>query len=205
VSNRRRSLAGRAFVAVVVIVCLAGWSAYARDVSGGLFLNPSESERELLRFVETLPKDTLLAGTPRALDNVPLFAKRQILFSHEQPGGGTDLIRRALNAYYAKDEQEVLDFCQAYGVDYLVIDLEAYSEGYMAKRGVFWEPYNRELLSRIADRKAFTLAHIPNEVKIFRSDSFFVIPCDALAAQDYPGSVGMDHPNIYATFTRFML
>jgi hypothetical protein len=86
-----RTYGGRLFIGVVAAFCLSGWAAYAPLLTEVSYLNPPQPERELLRFLETLPKDALIAGTPCALNSVTLFAKREILFSCEQPSHGVIL------------------------------------------------------------------------------------------------------------------
>lgn len=182
-SRLSQTPAGRVLICTTVVACLVGWAAYAPVVSKVDFLDPPPAERELLRFLETLPKDVLLAGTPRALDNVPLFAKRQVLFNYDLVSQDANLMREALNAYYTDDAQVVIDFCQAHGVDYLVVDLQVYSEEYLATEKVFFEPYHQELLPQLIDRNTFVLAQVPDESKVFQSESFFVVPCGSSLAR----------------------
>jgi hypothetical protein len=174
--------AGRLLIGTMLVACLVGWAAYAPVVSSVDVLDPPSAERELLRFLETLPKDVLLAGTPCALDNVPLFAKRQVLFNCDLVSQDTNLVRQALNAYYADDPQLVIDFCQTYGVDYLVVDLQAYSDEYLATGRVFFEPYNQELLPQLISRDMFVLNQVPDGSKVFQSENLFVVPCDSSLA-----------------------
>lgn len=183
-SGSGRSLVGRALIASVGVLALVGWLAYARAVSTISLLNPSAAERDTLAFVETLPEDSLIAGTPCALDNVPLFSGRQILFSCEKISRDSELTLVALNAYYSNDVQEVVDFCDRYGVDYLVIELTAYSKARIAAGEVFFEPYNELLLADIADQDSFVLSEVAEEVSVFGSGSYRVIPCGALTTVD---------------------
>jgi hypothetical protein len=178
-STLSQTPAGRVLTGTAVVACLVGWVAYAPVVSNVDVLDPPPAERELLRFLETLPKDVLLAGTPCALDNVPLFAKRQVLFNCDLVSQDANLIREAFNAYYTNDAQVVIDFCQAHGVDYLVVDWQVYSEEYLATEKIFFEPYHQELLPQLVDRDTFVLAQVPDESKVFQSESFFVVPCDS--------------------------
>jgi hypothetical protein len=182
-SRLSQTPAGRALIGTTVVACLVGWAAYAPVVSKVDFLDPPPAERELLRFLETLPKDVLLAGTPCALDNVPLFAKRQVLFNRDLVSQDANLIREALNAYYTDDTQVVIDFCQVYGVDYLVVDLQVYYEEYLATEKIFFEPYHHELLPQLVDRDTFVLARVPDDSKVFQSGNLFVVPCDSSLAK----------------------
>jgi hypothetical protein len=179
-----RTIAGRALLGAIAVACAIGWAIYARTVSQASLLRASGSERDLLRFLETLPKDVLLAGTPCALDNVPLFAKRQILFSCEQISAKAKIVVQALDAYYAEDERAVADFCREHGINYLVVDLDAYSQEYLAEERIFFEPYNQELLPLIAGRRTFALAGVAEDVRIFQSGDRFVVACDDLASRD---------------------
>jgi hypothetical protein len=154
------------------------WMAYALPISEQTYLNPSQSERRLLKFLGALPADVTLAGTPCVLDNVPLFAKRQVLFSCEQPSDDTELTSRALATYYADDEQIIRDFCQSYEIDYLVIDLDTYSDEYLSAGHLFFEPYNQELLPVVKSRESFVLQQVPDDAMVFREENLYVVPCN---------------------------
>lgn len=157
-------------------VILLGWMVYAPLVSEASFLNPDPPHRALYQFLATLPKDTLIGGTPCAIGSVPLFSRRQILFSCED-FAPAPVIRQALAAYYTDQEKEVAEFCQAQEVAYLVVDTRFYSEAYLAAGMLFFEPYNSELLPRLLDQKRFALAEAPEEARIFQADYLFVVPC----------------------------
>jgi hypothetical protein len=178
-SRLRLKRAGRILVGLSIVLPLIAWAAYASKISSGPCLDPSPSEREMLRFVETLPKDALLAGTPCALDNVPLFAKREILFSCEQMSADAELMHEALGAYYAPDGQTVAGFCDARGVDYLVIDRKTYSEEYIAAGKVFFDPFNQELTLRTAGQNTYAVLQVSEDRKLFQSGDLFVIACSA--------------------------
>jgi hypothetical protein len=183
ISRLSQTLEGRILIGTTVVACLVGWAAYAPVVSEVDFLDPPPAERELLRFLGTLPKDALLAGTPCVLDNVSLFAKRQVLFNCDLANQDANLMREALNAYYTDDPQVVIDFCQAHDVDYLVVDLRVYSEEYLATEKIFFEPYHQELLPQLVDRDTFVLAQVPDDGKVFQSGGFFVVPCNSSLAK----------------------
>jgi hypothetical protein len=182
-SNRRTASepstppAHRRFIKIAIILCLVTlWGMYGRWVHAMSTLNPSNDERALLEYLQTLSKDTLIAGTPCALDNVPLFAKRQVLFSCEQPSGDSDLVMEALGAYYAQDEDTVLTFCETHGIDYLVVDDQAYREESLD--WIFFEPYNEAMLSIIGDQCAFALGERQENAELFRAGRFRVLACD---------------------------
>ena len=176
-STFHQTRGGRYLIAVAAVIFLTGWLVYAPAISQASFLNPDPAERELMQFLETLPKDTLIAGTPCALGSVPLFAKRQVLFSCEK---FTDdaIMREALDAYYSPDKQVVNDFCLKYDIDTLVVDSRFYSKYFLDNGLIFFEPYNQELLPRVTNQTTFALAQVPDEAKLFQSEDLFVISCD---------------------------
>jgi hypothetical protein len=174
-SSTERILAGAALAA-----CLLGWAVYAPILTETSYLNPPPIERQMLKFLETLPKDALIAGTPCALDSIPLFAKRQVMFSCEAYGDDSKLIREALAAYYAADWSIVANFCRSHQVNYLVLDLKTYSKEYLTTERVFFEPYKQELLAHLAGRESFVLAQTPDDIKLFQAGSFFAVSCDKI-------------------------
>jgi len=178
VSTMQKAPGGRLFWRLIIAVLLVGWAIYAPIVSKVDFLDPPPEERVLLEFLKTLPKDVLLAGTPLALDNVPLFAKRQVLFNHDLGGADGNTIHEALTAYYSGDPQTVVDFCQKYNVDYLVIDTQTYTQDYLSTQNIYFEPYNQVIRSQIAAQDTFVLAHLPDASKSFTAGPFVVIKCD---------------------------
>jgi hypothetical protein len=162
---------------VLLVILVSLWGVYARVINHSL--DPSQERRDLLRFVETLPKDALLAGYPCALDEIPLFAKRQILFGCENYNTSEKLTRDALAAYYASEESIVSGFCARYDVDYLVVDRRTYSQEYLAEGWIYYEPYNTELLDQIGSQETFFLEQLPDAAKVFQSGEYYVVSCDA--------------------------
>jgi hypothetical protein len=179
--DRERSPIGYAALIAVCGVLLILWALTVRAIDGANQLKLADEERELLEFVATLPKDSLIAGTPCALDSVPAFAKRTILFSCEKLSRNPQVIRDALGAYYQDDPKKILAFCQQYGIDYLVIDVRTYSPAFLNADQLFFEPYNRELLFTIRGQNQFALGPVPSVTTMFQNSDFYVIACEDLA------------------------
>jgi putative Ca2+/H+ antiporter (TMEM165/GDT1 family) len=177
-SMRKGTFSGRIFVGIMGLVLLVGWTIYAPVLLKISSLNPSQSERDLYDFITTLPKDALIAGTPCTLDSVPLFSKRQILFSCERYGKDDPVVFKALETYYTDDHEVLIGFCNDYDIDYLVVDSETYSTEYFLQGRLFFEPHNQKLLTEIGDRTQFILGRVPDEKKLFQADNYFVVPCD---------------------------
>jgi hypothetical protein len=128
----------------------------------------------MLAFLQTLPKDAVIGGTPCAIDSVPLFASRSVLFSCEDPSADPAVITSGLKAYYADDGEKLEVFCATSEVDYLVFD-ERYYE--LARRWVFFEPYHSALSPYLEGQASFAVLEIPEEKVLFRSGPIFVVPC----------------------------
>jgi len=178
VSRVGHSFAGRILIGVTALALLLGWLIYAPVLQKISSLDPSETERSLYSFINTLPKDVLIAGTPCTLNSVPLFAKRQILFSCERYDKEDPIVLNALEAYYTDDREVLIDFCRTHNIDYLVVDSETYSTEYLQQGHLFYEPYNQRSLVDIGDRDQFVLAEVPDEDKVFQTENYFVMLCD---------------------------
>lgn len=172
-------LASRISWGVVITCLLLSWAVYARRVSAASFLNPPPEERELLETIATLPKDAMIGGTPCAIDNVPLFAGRQILFGCERVSDDAELTRSGLRAYYSSDPGELLGFCRTYGVDYLVIDERWYRDELLAMERLYYDPYNDELVEFVQAQPSFAVMQAPRDQALFTSGPLILVSCEA--------------------------
>lgn len=138
---------------------------------------PTEDEQALYSYLETLPKDALLAGDPCSLDGVPLYAKRSILFNCERYDRPDAMIRDALSAYYAADWDEIYAFCREYGVSHLVINAESYTNDVVQNREYFFEPYTSQVDEIIRSRPRYLLAQVSADKRLFDVGRFQVVSC----------------------------
>jgi len=99
---------------------------------------------ELVAYMQTLPKDTLIAGHPMDMDWVPTFAKRKVLVNEELTvpwqGKYYEEIRRRMEdlfeAYYATSPEKIRLLKEKYGVEYLVVNRMDYVRvNYVHSRG----------------------------------------------------------------------
>ncbi len=135
-------------------------------------MTPSESE--LVNFLQTTSKDSLIAGDPCSLDFVPMMAGRQILFSCEfLPSGRTEQQLDLLRAYYADSLSEVLGFCEEFGIDYFVVRPSSYD---ISDR-IFYEPYNSLLYTDVVSQMGYVLEDIPEGMRTFEHEDIVVMQC----------------------------
>jgi len=152
--------------------------------SSDTFYRPEPEVAELLQFVETLPKSAIISGYPCYLDDIPLYARRMVLFSCETESRDMGMMEASLDAYFSATEGDVLAFCRRYDVDYMVAGFETFTEEFINQDLILFEPLNSFLKEELSGRSSFALEEIREDEKIFQSDSYFVFPCtpDALTS-----------------------
>ena len=141
------------------------------------FFVAQDWERALFQYAETLPKDSLIAGSPCSLAELPIFGKRQILFSCYRPNRDPQIMLDGLRAYYEETATEILPICEKYGIDYLLVQPNDLTQKYIAQ-GHYNEPYDSILQQELAGQASFALLNVPDDLKIFSYDSFYMVACD---------------------------
>jgi len=103
---------------------------------------------DLYRFFSAQPKDIVIASLDREINNIPSFSQRSVLvggrgfvlpyhlgYYREISQRTIDLIR----AQYSADLNQVQQFIQTYGVDFWLLDEEAFRPKYLNNNPVFVE------------------------------------------------------------------
>ncbi|MBF0383595.1 MAG: hypothetical protein HQL69_21445 [Magnetococcales bacterium] len=97
--------------------------------NGGL-PNDRQFNKQIYKFVATLPKDVVIAGWPKgALEDLPLITQRQNFASHSHHhtfhlGFVLEMRRRTtalINAYFATSIEPIKNLKDSYGVTHLII------------------------------------------------------------------------------------
>jgi hypothetical protein len=166
------------WVGILFLILSPAYILFIKSFNDSFYF-PSTSEEALFAFVETLPEDSLIGGDPCALNNIPFYAKRAVLFSCERYKflDSPETVRAMLDAYYADTRQEVNQFCTNYDVNYLIVDESKFDPDFIAGEEYFYAPYDEWLAEKIKDRSQFALNNITNQEKLFQVDSRFVTPC----------------------------
>ncbi|MCP4373293.1 MAG: hypothetical protein GY797_35080 [Deltaproteobacteria bacterium] len=164
------------FIMPLVISCITIFTSaiYIRTM-GVQYTNPSNVERDVYQSVASLPKNTLLAGTPYLMEGIPLFSKRSVLFRELFPRS-SDPIVEYFDVQYAETPQPILEFCRRYKVNYLVLDLTVFTQNYLAKADFFYQPWNDQIVETVTGRSDFVL---PKIQPAYASGPLNVIKCDA--------------------------
>ncbi len=148
---------GRAAL-LVAAVCLGLWRL------SGLGLYDYRADAPVYAAVRALPKDALLAGNPKDLDNVLTFGRRDVLATFElahpwSRGYWADYLPRLAHqaaAYYAKDPATVLEFARAYGVTHMLVR-EADLTPAAVAAGPLFAPFDARIAALAATPGKFAL------------------------------------------------
>jgi hypothetical protein len=174
---------------LVLILLPYGWlqGNYISRVDPLLVVLDRE-DMEMLGYLKGLPKDVLIAGHPWDMDNVPLIAQRKVLANREMSipyySGYYRRVRKRiiemLEAYYAGEIKEVVDFSRRYGVQVFVVRKDRLSPNGL-ERPIYHEPFNSEIRARfksIATHR-FALADPPREWRCFENSKYIVLCLDS--------------------------
>ena len=176
--GRRLRGVGRFVIPLAMgIIAVSAGVFYIRTL-GIRTINPSDAERDIYKFVSSLPKDAVLVGDPVVMSGVPLFSQRSVLFRDLHPNVNPNapiFILEFFDAQYAESAGTVLDFCQRHKISYLVLDTTDFTPDYLAKGDFFYQPYNDRIVEMVAGRSDFVL---PRLRPVFASGPFVVIKCD---------------------------
>lgn len=175
VSHPRRAISPRLTRAAGGLFALL-LAAFYLEALGPIVYVPTEEQRALFSFVETLPTDALIAGNPCTLDDIPFYARRSVVFNCEL-FEGDQMILDSLRAYYATDAAAVWSFCRQYGINYFIVHRNTLTREAIAEQSYFFTPYTTELAPELNGRDRFYLATIPERERLFSAGPYFVVDC----------------------------
>ncbi|GEM_PF-790852 len=167
-------------VAVVVFLNL--------NVNKNVALIDMSANKNLYEYLNSLPKDTMIAAHPELADGIPTFARRKVFIKLElsvplfDPYWSTVKNRTLdfFDAYYSEEPDFIYRFCEKNGIDYLVVDKSHFTEEYLGKGNIYFEPFNAHVIDLTSGRSKFALENIPESEKLFTRDDVFVIKRDVL-------------------------
>ncbi|MCP4649217.1 MAG: hypothetical protein GY853_03930 [PVC group bacterium] len=142
-------------------------------------------DEKLYQYLETLPKDILVAGHPEQMDNILFFGKREVLSCLEfTPYYGKkywpfykERMFDSYNALYSQDYGDFREFCRKYKDRniYFVIDKFYLSDTYL-DGPIYYEPFASYIRSIAQDRNFF-LECISEDKILFDDNNVFVVHC----------------------------
>jgi hypothetical protein len=143
-------------------------------------------------FINTLPKDAVIASHPHLADGIPLFAKRTVFLNWELSVPLFDKYwnttkKRTYNffdAYYSDDPNKIFTFCKQNNIDYLLVDRRHFSKDYINSGNIYFEPFQTKIFTDIKDQENFALMHVKAEEALFKFNNQFIIHRDNLKNND---------------------
>jgi hypothetical protein len=143
----------------------------------------------LYEFFQSQPKDTLIASLSQEADNFPVFTRRPVLVGREYSlplhrGFYIRMQERAVDlikAHYAADLDELQSFIRKYGVDYLVVDRQAFESAYLDDKWIRqYEEAAQAARSRIQQGEVPALARLMDSCAVATDKRFVVISAECV-------------------------
>ncbi len=138
----------------------------------------------LYKFVQTIPKNSLVAGFPEVMDDVMTFGKRPAYVTYElshtwvQPYWGEVKKRtfELFGAYYSSSPQEIKKFCESNDIKYLIVRLDDFHRERLEASPVYFEPFNGYIWSlasstnyfAVLDKSVFPPIFEENGIRVLR-------------------------------------
>jgi len=174
----------KVFQIIVFIIVLSNYNIHKKNIG---LINMSRF-KDLYAYLNSLPKDVMIAANPKLADGIPTFSQRKVFINYELSHPFYDkyweTIRRRtfdfFDAYYSQDPLYIYKFCENNGIEYLVVDRRHFKKGYLANQGFYFEPFNAYVVDITKKRVNFALADISEQDKLFVKGDVFVIKKDAL-------------------------
>jgi hypothetical protein len=145
----------------------------------------------LTAYFRDQPPDILIAAVPSEADALATFTYRPVLASREHmiPLHKTYYeqvkvrMEDFITAYYSSHESEVLDFIQRYGVDYIVVNYDAYDSGDLDEVwGRRFQPFTRLARARLDRGKSYALEEASYRCPEVRDGKLVVVPATCFRA-----------------------
>lgn len=148
---------------------------------------------QLYEFLQQQPKDTLTASVSQQANNLPIFAKRSVLVAREYAlpyhvRYYTQIRQRVvnlINAQYSPDLQELQQFIQKYGVDYFLLDHNAFTPDYLERN--LWlqqyQPATAEAIKRLQHGKTPVLSKLAKRCSVLETHGLTLVEAKCISRE----------------------
>ena len=149
----------------------------------------------LYNFIQTLPKDSIIAGHPTLMDNVPTFGKRAVFINEETSLPYYSVFYPLMKdrtytffaIYYSGSLREIHESCLENNIDYLVIYKPHFSKSYLAEGNFYLNPFNEHIKQLVKGKSSFALMGIPRENRLFEDNDIFIVEVKDINKLIIPG------------------
>ncbi len=148
------------------------------------------SQRPIYEFIQTLPKNSVIAGWPDSkdgiVDNISYLSKRQAFFSQgtyerlheEQKNIIRERMNAIINAFFSLDMSDIISLRDNWKVNYLVVDTNLLIGSVPKYNGTMSE-FNwliaRNWNNHILYQKNFAIYNAINKSTIFRQNNIYIL------------------------------
>jgi hypothetical protein len=185
-----RRASGHAAKPLAAAAAIVASSVLVAEVSfaGGAESNASPCEEaSLYRYLETLPKDAIIAGDPIDMNCIPIAARRPVLISRKlyQPWNPEyfSLIRPRMfdvvRAYYGSSVGALTELRARYGADYLIVRRQTRTRVWQTPMA----PFARELRRLLKSVAVPAAQRLPQRCQTWRDARLAVYSLACVSAQ----------------------
>ncbi|MFH1360501.1 MAG: hypothetical protein ABIJ41_05635 [Candidatus Omnitrophota bacterium] len=173
---------------LVIFLLLASF-----HIDRGSYLIDESANQDLYHYLNTLPRNVMIAAHPLLADNIPLYAQRKVFVNDETAVPLFDkywnTIKKRLfiffDLYYADNPLLTYKYCLDHHIDYLVVREGDFEKDFLKRGSFYFYPFNPFIQRLVRMRETFALRDIPKEYRLFEKNNIFVISKDALLAWAY--------------------
>jgi hypothetical protein len=174
---------------VLGFVTLFGAASLIVPAISGVFLDGQlwidGKAPQLYEFFSKQPKDILIASLAGEANNLPAFSQRSLLVGREfalpfHTGYYSQIRQRTIDllaAHYTLDVAELQSFIQKYGIDFFVLEPDAFQFGYVSgnKWMIQFEPIASEVINRLVRKETPALAKLSEQCSVLKVKKFNVV------------------------------
>lgn len=145
----------------------------------------------LYEFFQKQPQDILIASLADEASNLPTFSQRSILSSEEyaipyQVGYYREFRQRTIElirAHYSPDPTVLKDFTQKYGIDFWLLESDAFTPEYLADDDwiTLYQPVASEALQTLKQGAIPALVKVRDRCRIFETKGLVVLQAECTA------------------------
>jgi hypothetical protein len=149
---------------------------------------------DLYHFIRQQPQDIMIATLSKEADNLPSLTQRSVLVSRNTAiafhSGYYKTIQNRIidliSAQYDLDLDRVKQFIKTYGIDFWLLDRQAFTPDYIAKNGwlMQFQPRAGEAIARLQAGGTPALVKQIEYCTVLKNDSLILLRADCILAQD---------------------
>ena len=175
------------FVALLAYIILAYPSPFGVFPNAGFATGKIPA---LYEFFAQQPKDTLIASLSTEANNIPTYSQRSILVSDEYANPYhlgfyrklEERLKDLIRAQYSQDLTPVKDLIQKYGIDFVLLDRNAFTPEYIENNR--WltgmQPAATEAVTSLKQGVTPALAKLMESCSVFQTEGTVVLPADCI-------------------------